>query len=191
MIVLLASQSPRRKELLAGLGIDFEVVSVNVDEVFPDDLPVEKVPAYLSELKASAYSGLKQNEILITADTVVISNGKILGKPKDEQEAIGMLLQLSDQRHSVVTAVTITTQTSSETFSDETEVELDTISLAEAQYYVSHYRPLDKAGAYGVQEWLGMAKIRGIHGSFYTVMGLPTHLIYQSLSRILSLGENP
>lgn len=191
MKILLASQSPRRRELLAGLGYDFQVVSIDAEEVFPHDMPVAEVPAYLSKLKASAYSKLKNDEILITADTVVISGGKILGKPKDEQEAVEMLLQLSGKTHSVVTAVTISTTALSETFADHAEVEFAEIIPAEARFYVKNYRPLDKAGAYGVQEWLGMAKILRIHGSFYTIMGLPTHLVHRSLSKVLALSENP
>lgn len=188
MRILLASQSPRRKELLAGLGYDFEVVSMDVDEVFPQHMAVAEVPAYLSNLKAAAYSDLKNDEILITADTVVISEGAILGKPADQKEAVEMLLQLSDKIHTVVTAVTIKTTAWSQTFSDSAEVELEIITLEEAKFYVQNYRPLDKAGAYGVQEWLGMAKIRNIQGSFYTIMGLPTHLVYRALSEVLPLA---
>lgn len=180
--LLLASQSPRRKELLQNLGFDFETVSISCEEIYPADLPASEVAAYLSELKAGAFQP-KPNEILITADTVVILNDKILGKPKDSEDALEMILSLSGKAHQVCTAVTIKTTESTETFSDFADVIFDEISPSEAEFYVENFHPTDKAGSYGIQEWLGMAKINSIRGSFYTIMGFPTHIIYRELKK--------
>lgn len=184
MKILLASQSPRRRQLLAALNMDFNIVSIDVEEVYPPGTPSAEVAASLSKLKATAYSGLKADELLITADTVVILDGEILGKPKDKREAVEMILRLSGKTHSVVTSVTFRTSGTLDTISDEAEVEFDAISRSEALWYVEHFSPLDKAGAYGIQEWVGMAKIRHIRGSYYTIMGLPTHLVYHQLKKM-------
>lgn len=182
MKVLLASQSPRRKELLEGLGIDFSVVKIDVDEVYPETLKASDVPAYLSELKAKAYqNSLKEDEVLITADTIVTIDNEVLGKPKGEEQAKEMLRKLSGRSHQVITAVTISSPEKYLTKSDVAVVEFATISDDEIDFYIKNYKPFDKAGSYGIQEWLGMAKIKSITGSYYTIMGLPTHIVYEGL----------
>ena len=181
MKILLASNSPRRKELLKELGFDFEVVSVDCDEVYPTDLAVEKIAAYLSELKSNAFRTLNFSEVLITADTIVALNQEILGKPNDEVHSKEMLRKLSGKTHQVYTGITLKTLTQTITKTDVANVEFDEISDEELDFYIQKYRPFDKAGSYGIQEWLGMAKIKNIEGSFYTIMGLPTHLVYSLL----------
>lgn len=181
--VLLASASPRRRELLGMILPGFEIVSGrDVDETYPADLPAVDVPAYLSRLKAAAYADtLADNDILITADTVVILDGHILGKPTDASDACRMLAALAGRTHTVVTGVTITTRTSTDTFSESTRVSFAPLSDAEIAEYVARFRPLDKAGAYGIQEWIGAAAIERIDGCFYNVMGLPLHALYRHL----------
>lgn len=180
--IILASQSPRRRELLQGLGLKFESLKINVEEVYPQDLAPEKVPAFLAELKAKAHQEfLKPGQILITADTIVILNGEILGKPHDEPRAKEMLRKLSGKTHEVVSAVTISSSEKYLTKTDVAKVEFESLSEQEIDFYVNKYKPFDKAGAYGIQEWIGMAKIKKITGSYYTIMGLPTHLVYEGL----------
>lgn len=182
---ILASGSPRRRELMAMLDVDFRVdTSRSVDEVVPDGLPAEEVPAYLSRLKAEPYlPDLKPDEVLITADTVVILNGKVIGKPKNPDDARRILTDLSGNVHKVITGVTLGYPTGKvKTFTESTEVEFDSLSPAEINYYVERYKPLDKAGAYGIQEWIGAAAVKGIRGSFYNVMGLPIHRLYKALT---------
>ena len=181
MKILLASNSPRRKELLKELGFNFEVVSVECDEVYPADLDVEKIAGYLSELKSNFFRNLKEDELLITADTIVALDDEILGKPNDEVQAKEMLQKLSGKTHQVYTGITLKTSTKTITKTDVANVEFDEFSKEEINFYISKYKPFDKAGSYGVQEWLGMAKIKNIEGSFYTIMGLPTHLVYSLL----------
>lgn len=181
MKILLASQSPRRKELLKSLGFDFETVSIDCDEVFPEDLSADKVASYLSELKADAYPNLLKDEVLITADTVVVLENEILGKPKDKTNAIEMLRRLSGKTHQVYTGVTIKTTDKTTTKTDVADVEFLDFNDEEINNYIEKYQPFDKAGSYGIQEWLGMAKISKINGSFYTIMGLPTHIINEEL----------
>lgn len=181
---ILASGSPRRRELMAMLDLDFRVdTSRSVEEVVPAQLPAEEVPAYLSRLKAQPYlHDLQPDEVLITADTVVILDGRVIGKPKDEEDARRILRALASNVHKVITGVSVGRPDGSlETFSEVTEVEFDSLSDAEIDYYVSRYRPLDKAGAYGIQEWIGAAAVKGIRGSFYNVMGLPIHRLYRAL----------
>ncbi|KMQ66625.1 septum formation inhibitor Maf [Chryseobacterium angstadtii] len=184
MKLLLASQSPRRKELLSSLGFDFEVVKIDCEEILPEDIKIGESAAYLSELKASAFRNLTGDEVLLTADTVVAAEGQILGKPKDEKEAGQMLRMLSGKIHQVYTGITIKSVDKMLTETDVADVEFDEISDREIDYYVQNYKPFDKAGSYGIQEWLGMAKIRKMNGSFYTIMGLPTHLVYKILNEI-------
>ena len=181
MKILLGSNSPRRKELLQNLGFDFEVVSINCDEIFPDHLEVKNIASYLSELKANAYRNLEKNEILLTADTVVTFEGKVLGKPKNREEAIEMLSHLSGKTHQVYTGISFKTLEKIITKTDVADVEFSKITDEEIAFYIKNYQPFDKAGSYGIQEWLGMAKISRINGSFYTIMGLPTHLVYETL----------
>ena len=181
MKILLGSNSPRRKELLQSLGFDFEVVSIDCDEVFPENLSVENIAGYLSELKADAYRNLEKNEILLTSDTIVTFEGKVLGKPKNREEAVEMLSHLSGKTHQVYTGISFKTSEKIITKTDVSEVEFAEISNDEMDFYIKNYQPFDKAGSYGIQEWLGMAKISRINGSFYTIMGLPTHLVYETL----------
>ena len=184
MKILLGSNSPRRKELLQSLGFDFEVVSINCDEIFPENLEVENIASFLSELKANAFRNLEKNEILLTADTVVTLDNKVLGKPKNMEEAIEMLTHLSGKTHQVYTGISFKTSEKTITKTDVADVEFAEISNEEIDFYIKNYQPFDKAGSYGIQEWLGMAKISRINGSFYTIMGLPTHLIYETLKEL-------
>jgi len=184
MKLLLASQSPRRKELLSSLGFDFEVVKIECEEIIPEHIRIEEAAAYLSELKAKAFRELANDEVLITADTVVAIEDQILGKPKDEQEAKQMLRLLSGKTHQVYTGITIKSGSKTITETDVADVELDEMTDDEIEYYIQNYKPFDKAGSYGIQEWLGMAKISRMNGSFYTIMGLPTHLVYKILKEI-------
>lgn len=181
--VVLASGSPRRRELLGLLDIKFTVdTSHQVDESVPDGMPSAEVPVYLSKLKAEAFPlGEIDDRLVITADTVVIIDGKVLGKPSDEAEATLMLKALSGREQMVVTGVTVRTAERCVTFSTESRVEFAPLSDEEIHYYVDRYRPFDKAGAYGIQEWIGAAGIKGITGSFYNVMGLPVHRLYEML----------
>lgn len=184
--VILGSGSPRRKELLAMLDIDFEVRSAgDVDESYPADLPAEKVPLYLARKKSNAFlSGLRENELVITADTVVICDNNVLGKPADTKEAFRMLKMLSGRKHAVVTGITVATREIQIYDTAITEVEFAPLSDETIREYIGRYRPLDKAGAYGIQEWIGAVAVKGINGSFYNVMGLPLHLLTTLLLRI-------
>ncbi|WP_343660590.1 Maf family nucleotide pyrophosphatase [Chryseobacterium sp.] len=181
MKLLLASQSPRRKELLSSLGFKFEVVKIDCEEILPENIKIEDAAAYLSDLKAEAFRSLEADEVLLTADTVVAVDHQILGKPKDEADAFKMLQSLSGRTHQVYTGITIKTVNKSFTETDVADVTLDQLTDEEINYYIQNYKPFDKAGSYGIQEWLGMAKIRSLTGSFYTIMGLPTHLVYKIL----------
>lgn len=184
MKLLLASQSPRRKELLSSLGFDFEVVKIDCEEILPENIEIGEASAYLSELKANAFRNLVDDEVLLTSDTVVAIDNQILGKPKDEEDAKKMLQQLSGTTHQVYTGITIKTINKTITETDVADVELDNISDEEIDFYIKNYKPFDKAGSYGIQEWLGMAKIKKLSGSYYTIMGLPTHLVYKILKEI-------
>ncbi|MCS3530230.1 nucleoside triphosphate pyrophosphatase [Chryseobacterium sp. JUb7] len=184
MKILLASQSPRRKELLSSLGFEFEVVKIDCEEIVPEHITVSDSAAYLSELKADAFRKLEEGEVLLTADTVVAIDNQFLGKPKDKRDALNMLKLLSGKTHQVYTGITIKTVDKTITETDVADVEFDVITDSEIDYYIQQYKPFDKAGSYGIQEWLGMAKIRRMNGSFYTIMGLPTHLVYKILKEI-------
>lgn len=184
MKILLASQSPRRKELLTSLGFDFEVVKIDCEEILPENIEIENAAAYLSELKANAFRKLAQDEVLLTADTVVAIDNQILGKPRDETDAKNMLQKLSGKTHQVYTGISIKTLNKTITETDVADVELEELSEEEIDFYIKNYKPFDKAGSYGIQEWLGMAKIKNMNGSFYTIMGLPTHLVYKILKEI-------
>lgn len=186
MEILLASQSPRRRELLQQLGFDFQVVSIDCEETFSSDLPMEEVAGFLSLKKANAFSDLKENQILITADTIVTFQNEILGKPKSTEDAQQMLRKLSGATHEVYTGITIKTTKNTITKTDKAEVTFSNISEEEIDFYIQHCNPMDKAGSYGIQDWLGMAMIEKISGSYYTIMGLPTHILYQELNKILS-----
>lgn len=184
MKILLASQSPRRRELLSSLGFDFEVVKIDCEEILPGNIAIKDAAAYLSELKADAFRELEKDEVLLTADTVVAIDNQILGKPKDEADAKSMLQKLSGKTHQVYTGISVKTLHKTITETDVANVEMEEISDDEIDFYVKNYRPFDKAGSYGIQEWLGMAKIKNMNGSFYTIMGLPTHLVYKILNEI-------
>lgn len=182
--IILASASPRRKELLAGLDLDFEVkVTKGISENYPETLRAEEVPQYISREKAAAYQ-VADNELLLTADTVVIVDNTILGKPHDADDARRMLRLISGRTHQVVTGVTLTTAKAQKTFEVTTDVTFRRLTDDEIDYYITHYRPFDKAGAYGIQEWIGYIGVTSIHGSYYNVMGLPVQRIYQEILEI-------
>lgn len=187
MKIILSSNSPRRKELLAGLGVDFEVrVLKGVDERHPDDIPLNEVPLYIAIEKASAYTVAK-DELVVTADTVVIVDNEILGKPKDRAEAYGMLRKISGKTHQVVTGVCLTTIDDQRSFTVTTDVEFKELSDNEIYYYIDKYRPFDKAGAYGIQEWIGYVGVLSLKGSYYNVMGLPVQRIYEEFTSYFGL----
>jgi septum formation protein len=180
--VVLASKSPRRQELLKGMGVKFVTLTKETREDYPE-MPFEKVPEYLSRQKSLAFTDdeLPEGFLLITADTVVIAENEILGKPKDREDAMRMMHILSGKSHHVVTGVTVRSKDKMETFSANSEVTFAPLDEEEMAYYVDQYKPYDKAGAYGIQEWIGYVGISGLHGSFYNVMGLPTRMLYQTL----------
>ena len=181
--IILASNSPRRKELLGGLGLDYEVRTLpGIDESYPDTLQGEDIPVYISSKKASAYlDSLKNNELLITADTIVWLDGRVLGKPSDEEEACQMLRDLSGKTHQVITGVTLATTAFQKSFASVSQVTFATLTEEEIKYYVNHYHPMDKAGSYGVQEWIGFIGVERIEGSYFNVMGLPVQRLYREL----------
>lgn len=181
--IILASNSPRRKELLAGIGIDFEVrVLQGIDESYPADLPIQDTAEYISRKKAAAYcEQLADDELVITADTIVVLDDEVMGKPADEQEASSMLHKLSGRTHQVITGVTLTTKERQQSFSVLTDVTFKQLSDEEIDYYITHYHPIDKAGAYGIQEWIGYIGVTGLSGSYFNVMGLPVQRIYEAL----------
>ncbi len=181
--ILLASKSPRRRELLAELRIPFSPILLGgIDESYPDTIPAEDVPQYLADRKAEAYlSVIKDNDLVITADTLVIKDGKIYGKPNNEEDAFRMLAELSDSVHKVVTGVCLLTKKKRTSFTNITEVKFGEITDKEARYYIDNYHPFDKAGSYGIQEWLGFVAVEWINGSYFNVMGLPIHQLYQEL----------
>ena len=185
--LILASASPRRRELLAACDIDFVLADkFECEECYPADLAADKVAEYLSQLKSNAYPHtLAEGDILLTADTVVIAGGEILGKPKDNDDAERMLKLLSGATHKVVTGVTLRTTKQTISFSAESLVSFRTLEAEEISYYIEKYRPLDKAGAYGIQEWIGYIGIEGIEGSFYNVMGLPVQRLYSALKELI------
>lgn len=180
--VVLASKSPRRQELLKGMGVKFVTLTKETSEDYPE-MPFDRVPEYLSRQKSLAFADeeLPENYLLITADTVVIAENEILGKPKDRADALRMMHVLSGKSHHVVTGVTVRSKDKMETFSANSEVAFAPLDEEEMAYYVDQYKPYDKAGAYGIQEWIGYVGISGLQGSFYNVMGLPTRLLYQTL----------
>lgn len=187
--IILASGSPRRKELMAGLDIDFEIrLLPGIDESYPADLPTSQIAEYIAGRKAEAYKpDLRPGDILIAADTIVVLDGKVIGKPKDEADARRILSLLSGRTHEVLTGVCILQGPSSapRTFTVRTEVDFAPLRDEDIAYYISRYRPLDKAGAYGIQEWIGYVGIKAIRGSYYNVMGLPIQRIYAELRSII------
>ena len=182
---ILGSQSPRRKELLAGIGVEFEVRVKDTEEIYPTSLPVEEVPEYLAKLKAEALlPDLANHEVVICADTVVILKGKILGKPFDFEDARQMLSKLSGQKHTVITGVFIGSKTKSTSFSERTEVVFENLSEDEIKFYIEKHMPFDKAGSYGVQEWIGYVAVKRMEGTYTNVMGLPTNRLYSEIKKI-------
>lgn len=181
--LILASASPRRKELLAGLNIPFEVRLIDgIDETYPSELPTDEVPLYISQKKAAAYkTNVSPQTIVLTADTVVVCNEQILGKPIDEADARRMLQMLSGKTHRVITGVTLLVEGNSKSFSVATDVIFKPLSAAEIDYYIRTFKPFDKAGAYGIQEWIGYIGVTAINGSYFNVMGLPVQRIYEEL----------
>ena len=180
--ILLGSKSPRRRELLEMLRIPFNSIVIGIKEEYPASLPPTEVPEYLARLKAQAFADrLDCRELIITADTVVICDEEILGKPRNAEDAGKMLRKLSGKSHLVVTGVCVSTADRTESFSSTTTVRFAELTDKEISYYVDNFMPLDKAGAYGIQEWIGGVAVSGIDGSFYNVMGLPIHRLYQLL----------
>ena len=181
--IILASYSPRRKELLNGLDLDYEVkVLPDIEETYPDTLPTEEIPLYIAEEKAAAYqSVMEDDDLIITADTVVVLGDEVLGKPTDLDDARRMLRELSGQTHQVITGVCLMSKNKKRSFAVTTDVTFKQLTDDEIDYYVDTYRPLDKAGAYGIQEWIGYIGVTGLNGSYFNVMGLPVQRIYKEL----------
>lgn len=191
MKIVLASNSPRRKELLSGLGLEYEVRTLSgIDESYPEGLPMEEIPQYISRKKAAAYT-LGNDELLITADTIVWLDGEVLGKPANEADARQMLHKLSGKTHQVVTGVTLTYRSEElhpsykhHSFSSVSQVTFAQLTDAEIDYYITHFHPLDKAGAYGIQEWIGYIGVACIQGSYFNVMGLPVQRLYTEMKKL-------
>lgn len=183
--IILASQSPRRQNLLKELELDFRIDVKEVEENYPDHLLKEEIPVYLSKLKASAFNeSIKQNEIIITADTIVWVNNSVLGKPKDKDDAVKMLKTLSDNKHTVYTGVCLKSIAFEKTFWAQTDVYFRKLDTEEIEYYLDKYKPYDKAGSYGIQEWIGYIAIEKIEGSYFNVMGLPVQKLYEELKSL-------
>ena len=180
--LILASASPRRQQLMKDLGLAFEVKPADVDEFYPENLGMTAIPEYLAQLKADALNGsMGENDLIITADTIVWKDDKVLGKPADHQDAFDMLKSLSGSQHQVITGMHLQSKTKKISFHAVTEVWFDELTDDEINFYIDKYKPYDKAGAYGIQEWIGFVGIYKIEGSFYNVMGLPIHKLYQYL----------
>ena len=184
--IILASNSPRRKELLSGLGVGYEVKTLpDVDESYPDGLSGEEIAKHIARGKAEAYRSLIQaDELVITADTIVWLDGTVMGKPKDEEEAKDMLMRLSGKTHQVITGVCLTTASTQKTFATVTDVTFAILTDEEVDYYVTRYQPMDKAGSYGVQEWIGFVGVENLSGSYFNVMGLPIQRLYTELKKL-------
>ena len=183
--LILASGSPRRQQFFKELGLDFQIQLKPIDEVYPEHLKHTQISDYLSELKASAFTDLSPNSILVTSDTIVWHNDKALGKPKDATEAFTMIKSMSNTTHDVVTSVTFTTKTVQKTVHAITKVTFKALTDTEINYYINTCKPFDKAGAYGIQEWIGQIGITKIEGSYFNVVGLPTHLVYKTLNELV------
>lgn len=182
--IILASNSPRRRELLVGLGIDFDIrVLPDIDEHYPTTLPVADIAQYIAAKKADAYvQTMADNELVITADTIVVVDAEVMGKPRNEADAHRMLSTISGRTHQVITGVCLTTKTLRRQFSVTTDVTFKSLTNEEISHYITHYQPYDKAGAYGIQEWIGYIGVTGLNGSYFNVMGLPVQRIYTELS---------
>lgn len=184
--IVLASNSPRRKELLSGLGISYVVKTLpDIDESFPVGMDGEEIPAYIARTKADAYRKMMlEDELIITADTIVWLDGEVMGKPQDEEDARRMLRALSGQTHQVITGVCLTAVGFQKTFATKTDVTFANLSEDEIDFYIKQYRPMDKAGSYGIQEWIGFVGVEGISGSYFNVMGLPIQRLYTELKKL-------
>ena len=181
---ILASKSPRRQQLLKSLGLEFEVRMKEVDEIYPENLEMEKIPVFLAELKSKAFQNeLTENDLLICADTIVCIHDKVLGKPKNSYEAREMLMELSNMVHHVITGVSLSSLGKTKSFYSVTKVWFKDLNNNEIDYYISTYKPFDKAGSYGIQDWIGVCKVDRIEGSYSTVMGLPIHRLYEELMK--------
>lgn len=184
--IILNSRSPRRKRLLEDMGFNICVVKTQTEESYPENLAIEEIPVFLAEKKGRAYTEqIREKEILLSSDTMVFLDNEALGKPQSKQEAIAMLQKLSGRKHCVVSGCNLRTEDKSISFYEKTNVFFKSLSSQEIEYYVNKYEPLDKAGAYGIQEWIGMIGIEKIEGDFYNVMGLPTVTLFQKLKEIL------
>ena len=180
--LILASQSPRRHQMLKELGLTFEIKTKEVEEIYPEGLEPEQIPVYLAELKAAAFeSDIKNNDLVITADTIVCIDDWILGKPTDRAEAVKMLKTMSGRSHKVISGVCLMSKAKKVSFATTTNVHFKNLSDEEIDYYIDNYKPFDKAGAYGIQEWIGFIGIDGIEGSYFNVVGLPIQRLYQEL----------
>lgn len=183
--IILASGSPRRQQFLRELNVDFEIRLKDIEEIYPDHLKAEEITNYLAELKANAFQDeLIDNDVLITSDTVVWLNGKALGKPKDTVDAFNMIKEMSGKTHEVITSVCIKTVNITTTFFEKTLVTFKELNNSEITYYIDLYKPFDKAGSYGIQEWIGLVAIEKIEGSYTNVVGLPTHRLYDELMKL-------
>ncbi len=180
--IILGSASPRRKELFATLNMPFSVITADVEEIVPKEIKSEQTAEYLAQLKADVFH-LSENQLLITADTIVVFQDTIYGKPKDRDDAIQMLQTLNGNTHKVITGVCIKSKKKQKVFSSTTKVKFRKLSLKEIEYYVDNHKPYDKAGAYGIQEWIGHIGVKKIVGSYFNVMGLPTDKIYKKLQK--------
>jgi septum formation protein len=190
--LILASASLRRQQLMRELGLDFDIVLKDFDESYPDGLSGEEIAGYVAAKKAAAFTGeVGENEIVITADTIVWCDGKVLGKPVDAGDAINMLQKISGRTHAVITGVSLLTCDRCVTFTESAKVTFEEISEAEIRYYVEKYAPFDKAGAYGIQEWIGLIACSHIDGSYFNVVGLPVHRIYKELKKIIKGDRRP
>jgi septum formation protein len=180
--IILASQSPRRQQLLKDMGFDFRVIVTDAEEIYPATMPLLQIPVYLAEVKANAITAeLKENTLIISADTIVAIEDKVLGKPKDEKDAIDILQQISGRMHQVITGVCLKSKAKQHSFYALSNVYFRHLSDEEINYYITKFKPYDKAGAYGVQEWIGYVGIEHIEGSYFNVMGLPTQMLYKEL----------
>jgi septum formation protein len=186
--LLLGSKSPRRQEILKGANLPFELVSIDSDENFPPTMKGEEVAEFLAIKKSNAYKNELKQSILLTADTVVFLEGEIINKPNNEKHAIDMLEKLSGKMHTVYTGVCLRSTSSQIAFTDKTNVYFNKLASSEINYYIHHYKPLDKAGAYGIQDWIGYIGIEKIEGNFFNVMGLPINKVYKALSN--SFGQD-
>jgi septum formation protein len=183
--IILASGSPRRQQFLKELDVDFEIQLKDIEEIYPEHLQAEEITNFLAKLKASAFVlNLQENDILITSDTIVWLNNKALGKPKDYEDAFKMLTEMSGTTHKVITSVCIKTTNKESVFYEETLVTFTKLSSDKIKYYLNNYQPFDKAGSYGIQEWIGLVAIEKIEGSYANVVGLPTHRLYEELTKL-------